>query len=65
MTVTRDSTITDISIMDNDYWAAIEILADEIMTWESQTGRFLDSCDPLGNFKLPSLYNDMAVKAWP
>jgi len=42
--------MTELPILDADYYTALEILADEIMTWESQTGRLLDSCDPLGNF---------------
>ena len=33
--------MTEPPILDNDYWTALEILADEIMTWENQTGRLL------------------------
>lgn len=48
-----------------DYGDIIALMADEIMTWESQTGQLLDSCDPSGNFTLPSIYNVMAMKARP
>jgi len=46
-----------------DYGDIIALMTNEIMTWESQTGQLLDSCDPSGNFTLPSIYNVMAMKA--
>ena len=46
-----------------DYGDVIALMADEIMNWESQAGQLLDSCDPSGNFTLPSIYNVMAMKA--
>lgn len=48
-----------------DYGDIIALMADEIMVWEKQTGQLLDSCDPSGNFTLPSIYNVMAMKARP
>ena len=48
-----------------DYGDIIALMADEIMAWENQTGQLLDSCDPSGNFTLPSIYNVMAMKARP
>lgn len=48
-----------------DYGDIISLMADEIITWESQTGQLLDSCDPSGNSTLTAIYNVMAMKARP
>lgn len=49
----------------NDYANIITLMADEIMTWEKQTGQLLDSCDPSPDSTLPAVYNVMAMKARP
>ena len=48
-----------------DYSDIINLMTDEIMAWESQTGQLLDSCDLSGKFTLPAIYNVMAMKARP
>lgn len=48
-----------------DYSDITSLMADEIITWESQTGQLLDSCDSTGNSTLTSIYNVMAMKARP
>ena len=48
-----------------DYSDVTALMADEIITWERQTGQLLDSCDSTGNSTLASIYNIMAMKARP
>jgi len=48
-----------------DYGDITSLIADEIISWENQTGQPLDSCDTSGKFTLVSIYNVMAMKARP
>jgi len=48
-----------------DYGNIIDLMADEIVAWEKQTGQFLDTCDPSPDATLPTIYNVMAMKARP
>jgi len=48
-----------------DYGDITTLMADEIISWENQTGKQLDSCDSSGDFTLVSVYNVMAMKARP
>ena len=48
-----------------DYSDITSLMADEIITWENQTGKQLDSCDSSGTFTVVAVYNVMAMKARP
>ncbi len=48
-----------------DYGDVVSSMANEIISWESQTGHKLDACDPSGKSTLPAIYNVMAMKARP
>lgn len=48
-----------------DYSDITSLMADEVITWENQTGKQLDSCDSSGVFTLVSVYNVMAMDARP
>ncbi len=48
-----------------DYGDITSFMGDEIISWENQTGKQLDSCDSSGDFTLVSIYNVMAMKARP
>lgn len=48
-----------------DYGDITTLMAVEIISWENQTGKQLDSCDSSGDFTLVSVYNVMAMKARP
>lgn len=48
-----------------DYSDITSLVADEIITWEKQTGEQLDSCDYFDTFTVVAVYNVMAMKARP
>lgn len=48
-----------------DYSDITSLMADEIITWENQTGKQLDSCDSSDTFTVVAVYNVMAMKARP